>query len=252
MKTALVHLDYQGFVVDFNEDGWFNATAVSAHFGKLPNDWLEQGETAEYIAALLEFQLPGQTVIKEIQQVMNGKIGRATHNQLLRLVKKTGLVKTRAGAPETGGGTWLHPKLAVPFARWCDVRFAIWCDIQIEGLIKGQHPHFDWQRLRHASASSNKVMNAVLQLQRQLQNRPVASYHFINEARLVNWALTGEFKGLDRDRLTVGELDALAKLEERNTVLIGCALGYEERKAALKQLVREWSAMAVPALDAPA
>jgi len=38
------------------------------------------------------------------------------------------------------GGTWLHRKLAVPFARWCDVRFAIWCDYQIELILSGEMP----------------------------------------------------------------------------------------------------------------
>lgn len=35
------------------------------------------------------------------------------------------------------GGTWAHPKLAVFFARWLDVRFAVWCDAVIEDIIKG-------------------------------------------------------------------------------------------------------------------
>lgn len=30
--------------------------------------------------------------------------------------------------PGRYGGTWAHPKLAVFFARWLDVRFAVWCD----------------------------------------------------------------------------------------------------------------------------
>lgn len=29
------------------------------------------------------------------------------------------------------GVTYLHPKLAVFFARWLDVRFAVWCDLMI-------------------------------------------------------------------------------------------------------------------------
>ena len=33
------------------------------------------------------------------------------------------MVKVKVGAPETGGGTWLHPKLAVPFSRWLDINF---------------------------------------------------------------------------------------------------------------------------------
>ena len=34
-------------------------------------------------------------------------------------------------------GTWAHPKLAIFFARWLDVRFAVWCDAMIEDILKG-------------------------------------------------------------------------------------------------------------------
>jgi hypothetical protein len=39
--------------------------------------------------------------------------------------------------PGRYGGTWAHPKLAVFFARWLDVRFAVWCDAMIEDILKG-------------------------------------------------------------------------------------------------------------------
>ncbi|WP_079550844.1 KilA-N domain-containing protein [Vreelandella subglaciescola] len=35
------------------------------------------------------------------------------------------------------GGTWAHPKLAVFFARWLDVRFSVACD------ERGQSIRFD-------------------------------------------------------------------------------------------------------------
>lgn len=37
-----------------------------------------------------------------------------------------------------GGGTWLHPKLAIRFAQWLDADFAVWCDEQIEHLLHGR------------------------------------------------------------------------------------------------------------------
>ena len=83
-------------------------------------------------------------------------------------------------------------------------------------------------------------MNAVLQLQRQMQGKPVAPHHFSNEARLINWALTGEFKKVDRESLSTGELNMLAQLEERNTVLMGCGLEYEDRKKALERFALDW------------
>ena len=52
MKSALVDLSYQGLTVSFNEDGWFNATAAAAHYGKRPVDWLALDSTQEYLATL--------------------------------------------------------------------------------------------------------------------------------------------------------------------------------------------------------
>ena len=47
-------------------------------------------------------------------------------------ITKSRFIKAKRG---NAGGTWLHPKLAVAFARWCDIDFALWCDEQIEALI---------------------------------------------------------------------------------------------------------------------
>lgn len=207
--SELVKADYQDFDITFTEDGWFNATKAADKFGKRVDHWLENQETKDYVSALCE----------------------------ISNTRKEGYLKTRRGK---NGGTWLHPDLAVVFARWIDIRFSIWCDQQIKNILSGAHTHYDWKRLRHEATSSYKVMNAVLQLQRQMQGKPVAPHHFSNEARLINWALTGEFKGLDRELLTAGELDMLAKLEERNTVLMGCGLDYEERKKALERFAADW------------
>ncbi|WP_327190602.1 KilA-N domain-containing protein [Pseudomonas libanensis] len=37
-----------------------------------------------------------------------------------------------------GGGTWLHPKLAVAFARWISPDFSVWCDLHIDALLRGE------------------------------------------------------------------------------------------------------------------
>jgi hypothetical protein len=37
-------------------------------------------------------------------------------------------LKTSKATLANGGGTWLHPKLAVRFAQWLDPKFAVWCD----------------------------------------------------------------------------------------------------------------------------
>ncbi|MBU0563102.1 MAG: KilA-N domain-containing protein [Gammaproteobacteria bacterium] len=42
------------------------------------------------------------------------------------------LVQAKRG---NGGGTWAHPKLAVFYARWLDVKFAVFCDAVIDDIL---------------------------------------------------------------------------------------------------------------------
>ena len=58
------------------------------------------------------------------------------------------------------------------------------------------------------------------------------SHHYANEAKLVSWALTGEFKPVDREQLTGADLDMLAKLEELNALLIGQGSTVTHEKSA--------------------
>jgi len=209
MKKDLVPLNYQGTEISFTEDGWFNATNAADLYKKRPVDWLKLKETKDYISRLCEYHK----------------------------VQENHFIRTKRG--KNIGGTWFHQRLAVPFARWCDVDFSIWCDEQLDAILRGTHPHYDWKRIRNEASSSFKVMNAVLQLVRQNEGKVTQFFHYANESKLINWALTGEFKPLDRDGLNNEELTLLAKLEERNAVLVGCGLSREERKMALSKFVSD-------------
>lgn len=204
----LITSEYQGAVQSFTDDGWFNATVAAARFGKRPNDWLSLHSTKEYMAAL-------QT--------------------MLEISDSASLIRTKRGGNTNiigNAGTWLHPKLAVTFARWLDPMFAIWCDLQIDGILRGK---LDQKKLRHEAAASFKVMTSVLQLVREEQGKVTAAHHYSNEARLVNWAVSGKFGSLKRDELSAAELDLMAKLEEKNAVLIGRGVDYDSRKTILAQ-----------------
>lgn len=109
MNSNTILKPYDGMNIPFTSEGYLNATVTAAHFDKLPNDYLRLPETKVYINQLRDF------LAIDMDQ----------------------LVISRRGASNNGGGTWLHRKLAVPFARWCDVRFAIWCDQQIELILSG-------------------------------------------------------------------------------------------------------------------
>lgn len=95
----------------FNSDGWINATDVAKRYGKKPIKWLELPSTKSYMAAL--------------------------ERHLCHEVRKSDfkLVETARGR---SAGTWLHPKLAVAFARWLDDDFAVWCDLHIDALLRGE------------------------------------------------------------------------------------------------------------------
>ena len=216
---GLIISQYNGQPLSFNENGWFNATQASKQFGKRPNDWLNLVETQDYIQALSDVM--GISITSKNGNCIN-------------------LIKTKRGKED--GGTWLHPKLAVPFSRWLDVRFGIWCDIQIDSLLRGNHPIFDKRRLRHQAAATYKAVSAVLQLSRQQQGKETKPHHYMNEARLINWAMTGQFTGLDRDSLSYDELDLLAELEAQDLILIGSQCTYEQRKTALNLFAQNFRA----------
>lgn len=132
----VIPFHYKGRPVRFNSDGWIDAAPAAKIFSKEPTAWLRSIETVEYVSALAE-ALFGKGVSETdltLLRSMNSK-GGEVKKLALDLVKQTGLVITKAGR---GGGTWLHPKLAVAFARWLDVKFAVWCDLHIDALLRGE------------------------------------------------------------------------------------------------------------------
>lgn len=78
-------------------------TKAAQHFGKSLDDFWRNKEAAEYLKAL-------------------GDITPADSRELIE------------ARPGRYGGTWAHPKLAVFFARWLDMRFSVWCDAVIEDI----------------------------------------------------------------------------------------------------------------------
>ena len=204
---GLITSQYDGQELSFNEQGWFNATQAASKFNKSVHEWVRLPDTQKYLEALIR------------------KYGKIPY------------LKTKRG---NNGGTWLHPKLAVRFAQWLDIDFALWCDEQIDNLLRGKHPIFDKRRLRHQAAATYKAVSAVLQLSRQQQGKDTKPHHYMNEARLINWAMTGQFTGLDRDSLSYDELDLLAELEAQDLILIGSQCTYEQRKTALSLFAQNY------------
>jgi len=107
------------FSVSFQENGYLNATAIAEQYDKRVGNYLRNERTQEYITALTERLFNPETR------------NRATAENQLVIIKK-------GGNDKKSQGTWLHPKLAVDFARWLNPKFAVWCDEQIEALLNGK------------------------------------------------------------------------------------------------------------------
>lgn len=213
MSVRIIPFDFQGQTVAFNSEGWVNATKAAARFGKRPVDWLRLEETAAYTKA------------------MAGALGlesKVSQNHF-------GLVRSSRGGKSPG--TWLHPKLAVRFAQWLDVRFAIWCDMQIDGLLRGDGK--GWATARREASIGYRGLCDALSLTCEAQGKTVQRHHFINEARLINEVITGTFAGRNRDKITAEELEIIALVEMRDTVLIGQGMPYADRKGNLLDYVQQ-------------
>jgi hypothetical protein len=102
--SQLITREYKGTTFTFREDGYFNMTKAAAAFGKFLPHFMRSPETVEYVAAL------SKTADYAGLEIVQAKAGRY-------------------------GGTWAHPKLAVFFARWLDVKFAVFCDMVIDDIL---------------------------------------------------------------------------------------------------------------------
>lgn len=102
-------------------------TSAAKHFGKdLYMFWLNTS-TGEYLLALSETLNTGKS--------QDWSQDRRPREERLAAARATLAEASRGG---NHMGTWAHPKLAVFFARWLDVRFSVWCDSVIDELLRGK------------------------------------------------------------------------------------------------------------------
>lgn len=208
---SLISLAYEGHPITIRDDGWFNATEAAGKFDKKPAKWLELPGTKRYMQALAK------------------ALGFDVQKSDIKLVRTS---KVRGQA-----GTWLHPKLAVAFARWLDDDFAVWCDCQIDDIIRGKQ---DWSRMRHLSVASAKLLAATVKDCRDADGKETTDVHYMCEHKLVNWLLTGKFAGLNRDSLAGWQLDFIGHFDFRDSMLMARGIPYDERKKLLQSEASAW------------
>ena len=140
--NSIKTVSFGNFPVSFQDNGYLNATVVATNFGKRVGDYLRNDRTQEYIAALAEkLSVTPKRVTEENQSVSKQQKRELQHKNAETRNRVTAenqlVIIKKGGNNKTLQGTWLHPKLAVDFARWLDPKFAVWCDEQIEQILSG-------------------------------------------------------------------------------------------------------------------
>ena len=116
-----------------NIDGFINATAMCRAHSKDISDWLKTDDTWDLVVALAE----NLGVFPK-----NCKSGNSVFTRVSSIYPS--LVIVKKGSPEFGGGSWIHPDLAIDLASWCSKKFAIQVSRWVqEWLITGKNPVYN-------------------------------------------------------------------------------------------------------------
>jgi len=87
---------------------------MATAYGKDVSDWLKTDDTWELVSALAQ------------DLGVDSNSDKNPNSVKTRVAASfPSLITSRRGSPENGGGTWIHPDLAVEFAGWCNKMFAI-------------------------------------------------------------------------------------------------------------------------------
>lgn len=129
-------------------------------------------------------------------------------------------------------------------------RFKKWVTSEVLPAIRRDGRYqADWFNKRHAIASTSKVLAGILQEVRNALGKATKEHHYMNEHKLINSLLTGDYKGMDREGMTLYEMDFLAHFEIRNTILIGMGLEYKRRKEVLISESKAWNSANRPRIE---
>jgi len=129
----LIPREYNGIIIhQRQDDGLINATAMCRAFNKEVVHWLRLDSTFELVAELANrLNIHAKSIPALKQDSANTRIYKMYPS----------LISVKRGAPETGGGTWIHYKLGIPLAQWLSPKFALTVSDWVEEwLLTGVNP----------------------------------------------------------------------------------------------------------------
>ena len=151
-----------------------------------------------------------------------------------------------------GGGTFVHPDIAMEFASWISAEFKLYL-IQDYKRLKGDENSklsLGWNLNREISKINYKIHTDAIKeyLLKDLTNEQL-SYKYASEADMLNVALFNKrakqwreenpnLNGNMRDYASLNELLVLANMENYNAILIGKGMDQKERMIELRKLAR--------------
>lgn len=140
-KIQNISRDVNGISVDQRIiDGFINATAMCTAHGKDLTQWFRTKETLELFCALFADDIATSNPV-DLQDLDISRLSGSKYSEMF-----PGLIVSKRGSPQTGGGTWLHPDLAIQLAQWCNVPFALQVSRWVrEWMTTGQNPIYPQQ-----------------------------------------------------------------------------------------------------------
>jgi len=127
----LLQKTYLGKKLMFTNDGWINATQTAKTFDKDIRLYTRSKQFIEYLDAMCDYY--GETEEYFIKTIKGNFSG---NEQSLPIFE--GNDKSDVQNLHITQGTYFHPYLAVPFARWINPRFAVWCDDLMRQILTGE------------------------------------------------------------------------------------------------------------------
>ncbi|MGS0743790.1 Rha family transcriptional regulator [Glaciimonas sp. GG7] len=91
----------------------------------------------------------------------------------------------------------------------------------------------DWSGVRYKVSTVYQMMSMALKEAREDNGKQTSAFHYVNEAKLVNWVMFRYFESVDRDQMEKIDIDCMEKIEASNAIWIARGRTYNERKATL-------------------
>jgi hypothetical protein len=204
-KIQKILRDVNGIVVEQRVlDGFINATAMAVAHGKDISEWLALEMILRIVTALAK---------KLGIDPIPGKVGNSVYTRVSATYPTIIIVKR--GSPENGGGTWVHPKLAVHVGQWCSEEFALQVSDWIEEwMTTGQNPfrpqQADIDRVVYRDALKDEArlrmtnqVKTYLEKMKRYDDKKYSGQFFAKVHDAINIAITSETAKNMRSRISV-------------------------------------------------